>query len=310
MIPLFPRYFTLLSWIVVGADPKLLLPTLGIIATVAVLVLFLRRSHRERSIALLGIFSLMLTESGLFIAFTIHFMAKCEAAHLVENSSRIFDIFHGVNLGVSLLGVVGAGCAAVVIGYGKSRMSLSRVFPQLTFLDAPAHLKQLIAGLATKAGIAAPDVSLIDSGAPSAFTARANRQYSIAVSVGLLESLEESELEACLAHEIAHLKNNDFTVRFLATVAKVALFARPLSYLLEPAVYRAREFLADLTAAKLVGGPEPLISAFSKLKESTEYESWLPSSSCVCNLNSRRGVLRIFDKHPALEDRLDMLREM
>jgi len=132
----------------------------------------------------------------------------------------------------------------------------------------------------------------------------------VTVSVGLLESLEKSEVEACLAHEIAHLKNNDFAVRFLATLAKVALFARPLSYFLEPAVYRAREFLADSTAAELVGGPDALISAFSKLNDSSNLESDLPSSACVCGLKGRRRLFGIFDKHPTLEDRLRILREM
>jgi heat shock protein HtpX len=208
------------------------------------------------------------------------------------------------------LGVVAAGCVAIFIVFGKSRVSFSKAFPQTRFLEATTEVKEMIARLASAAGIAAPDVCLIDSGVPSAFTVRANRRYLVTVSVGLLESLEESEVEACLAHEIAHLKNNDFAVRFLATLAKVALFARPLSYILEPAVYRAREFLADSTAARLVGGPDALISAFSKLRESSNLESALPNSACVCGLNGRRRLFGIFDKHPALEDRLRILREM
>lgn len=310
MIPLIPRYLILLSWVILGTSSKFLFPTLAGIGVGAIIVLVLRRSHRKRSIAILGIFGLMLIESTLFIAITSYFIISGEPAHMVEESRRVFDVFHDVNFGVSLLGAAGATCAAVLIGFGKSRISLSKAFPQITFLEAPIRLKGMVARLANTACIAPPDVCLIDSGVPSAFTVRANRRYSVAVSVGLLESLEESEVEACVAHEIAHLKNNDFAVRFLATLAKVALFARPLSYLLEPAVYRAREFLADLTAAKLMGGPEGLISAISKLKESSDIESALPSSSCVCNFASRRGLLRILDKHPSLEDRLNVLREM
>jgi heat shock protein HtpX len=252
----------------------------------------------------------MLIESMLLVGLTFHFMLKGEPTRLMESSRRLFDIFHDVNFGLNLLGVLAAGCAAIFIQFGKSRISLSKAFPQIRFLEAPLQVKEMITRLSTAAGISAPDVCLIDSGVPSAFTVRANRRYSVTLSVGLLESLEDSEVEACLAHEIAHLKNNDFTVRFLATLAKVALFARPLSYLLEPAVYRAREFLADSTAAKLVGGPDALISAFSKLNESSDFESALPNSTCVCNLNVRNGLLRIFDKHPRLEDRLRMLMEM
>lgn len=72
------------------------------------------------------------------------------------------------------------------------------------------------------------------------FTVRANRRYTIAASIGLLESLSEKEVEACLAHEVAHLKNRDFIVRAIATVSKLAVFARPVGYFVEPAVYRAR----------------------------------------------------------------------
>jgi heat shock protein HtpX len=228
----------------------------------------------------------------------------------MESSRGFFELFHHVNFWVNILGVVAAGCVAIFIVFGKSRVSFSKAFPQTRFLEATTEVKEMIARLASAAGIAAPDVCLIDSGVPSAFTVRANRRYLVTVSVGLLESLEESEVEACLAHEIAHLKNNDFAVRFLATLAKVALFARPLSYILEPAVYRAREFLADSTAARLVGGPDALISAFSKLRESSNLESALPNSACVCGLNGRRRLFGIFDKHPALEDRLRILREM
>jgi heat shock protein HtpX len=200
-------------------------------------------------------------------------------------------------------------CAAVFIEFGKSRVSLSEAFPQFIFLEAPPAIKQMVSRLASVAGISTPGVSLMDSGEPSAFTVRTNRKYVVTVSVGLLESLEDSEIEACIAHEIAHLKNNDFRIRFSATIARIALFTRPLSYFLEPAVYRAREFLADSTAAKLLGSPDALIMAFSKLQE-CEIETNLPGSTCVCQLNARKGFLRIFDKHPALEERIRLLREM
>lgn len=310
MISLFPRYFILLSSIIVGVDFRLALPTIIVIAGGIGLVFFLRRAFRERSIALLGIFGMMVIESVFVVGITFHFILRGEPRHLMEGSRSIFELFHHLDFGVSLVGTVAAGCAAVFIGFGKSRMSLSKAFPQITFLEAPLHVKEMIARLAMTAGVEVPDARLIDTGMPTAFTVRANRRYAVTVSVGLLESLEENEVEACLAHEIAHLKNSDFSVRFLATLAKVALFARPLSYILEPAVYRAREFLADLTAVKLVGGPDVLISAFSKLKESNDFDAALPSSSCVCNLNARKGILRIFDKHPALEDRLEILREL
>lgn len=309
MIPVFPRYLFLISWLIVGPS-RLALPTIGLLAAGFVLVFVLRRSYRERTVALLGIFGLMLIESVFVVGLTLHFMLRGEPAHVIESSRGFIDLFHDFNFWEVLLGAVAAGCAAIFIEFGKSRMSLSKAFPQITFIDPPNRLEQMVKRLATQAGISAPDIRLIDSGVPSAFTVRANRRYTVTLSIGLVESLEEGEVEACLAHEIAHLKNNDFTVRFAATLAKVALFARPLSYLLEPAVYRTREFLADLTAVRLVGGPDALSSALAKLKESSDFESALQGSSCVCSLTARKGVMRIFDKHPAIEDRLRALSEM
>ncbi|MGA8904964.1 MAG: M48 family metalloprotease [Candidatus Bathyarchaeia archaeon] len=309
MILILPRYFFVISWLIAG-PPILALPTIGLLAGGVALVFVLRRSYRERTLALLGIFGLMLVESVFVVGFTLHFIVRAEPAHLVESSRSFFDLIPRLDLGAVLLGAVAAGCAAIFIEFGKSRMSLSKAFPQITFLQPPTRLEESVKRLAAEAGISTPDVRLIDSGMPSAFTVRANRRYTVTVSVGLLESLEDCEVEACLAHEIAHLKNHDFTVRFAATLAKVALFARPMSYLLEPAVYRAREFLADLTAVRLVGGPDALISALTKLKDCSNLELAMPATSCMCNLTGRRGVTRIFDKHPAIEARISALWEM
>jgi heat shock protein HtpX len=221
--------------------------------------------------------------------------------------SNIFTL----DLGLSIAGCLAAICAAAYIEFGKSRMSVAKIFPGLRFLEAPKQIKNTVSYLAKSAGIQPPEVSLIDSGSPSAFTIRSRRRYVVAVSIGLLESLDNEEVEACLAHEISHLKNNDFTWRFIATVAKVALFAKPFSYLIEPAVYRAREFLADRTAAILIGGPSALMSALSKLGESQSLNlSASAGTVCMCSLNHSSSFFRIFDKHPNIQARIKSLQEM
>jgi heat shock protein HtpX len=127
--------------------------------------------------------------------------------------------------------------------------------------------------------------------------------------VGLLESLSTKELDACLAHELSHVKNNDFSVRSFATAARVALFAHPLSHLIEPAVYRAREFLADRTAADLAERGA-LISALSKLQESQNYVAARRSigTACLFGCVGTNPLLRLFDKHPTLEKRIRVLQ--
>jgi heat shock protein HtpX len=284
--------------------------TIAFIAGILALALMLSRSFRYRTIALLSILGIMLLQSlqFVFVGLSVEFFEP----HLFhEEIWNFFSTLFTLNLGLSILGALAAVCAAAYIEFGKSRMSLARMFPELRFLDAPKQLKSMVRDLASSAGIEPPEVCLVDSGTPSAFTTRSKRKYVVAVSIGLLESLDRKEVEACLAHEISHLKNKDFVLRFLATVAKVALFAKPLSYVIEPAVYRAREFLADRTATLLTGGPGPLISALTKLEESQSLGMSKSSGAvCMCNLNAASGFFRILDKHPDIHARIRALQEM
>jgi heat shock protein HtpX len=308
MIHYVPRFFFVLTWVLIGPA----MPHPEVIALIAggfVLAMALRRSFRYRTIAFLGILAIMVFQ-GLQPVLNLSFEPL--TLHLFHDDIwGFFSTLFILDLGFSIVGALGAVCAAVYIGFGKSRMSVARTFPQFKFFTAPKQIGTVVRNLANSAGIPPPDVCLIDSGSPSAFTIRSKSKYIVAVSIGLLESLDAKEVEACLAHEIAHLKNNDFTWRFLATVAKVALFAKPLSYLLEPAVYRAREFLADRTAAILIGGPTALVSALSKLGESQSYGTTEYSDVvCMCQLNASNGFFKILGKHPDIPARIRALQEM
>jgi heat shock protein HtpX len=273
----------------------------------------LRRSFQGRTIVLLAILGMMFTESLLFVLASSYVDSlRRTSMHFATASWNHFSILHTLNLGVALIGGFAAICTALFITFRKSRLEMSRLFPRLELLeDAPVQVKETVKRIAGLAGVDSPNVCLVDSGVPSAFTVRANRRFTVALSVGLLESLDDNEMEACIAHEISHLKNRDFTVRLLATLCKVALFVKPLSYFIEPAIYRAREFLADRTAAELLGGPDALISALFKLKASDSLAATSPEGPmCVCNFSGGKSLLKIFDKHPDLGTRIETLREM
>jgi heat shock protein HtpX len=279
-------------------------------ACVLILAIALRRSIRYGTIALLSVLGIMLLDGLQVVLVGLHLeLLKLNLFH--EQVWNFFSTLFTLNLGLSIVGALAAVIAAAYIEFGRSRISVAVAFPELRFLEAPQELRNVVSSLAVSAGIQPPEVNVVDSGTPSAFTIRSNRKYVVAVSIGLLESLDKEEVEACLAHEISHLKNRDFTWRFIATIAKVALFAKPLSYLIEPAVYRGREFLADRTAASLVGGPSALISALSKLGESQSLSiSTSAGTVCMCNLNHSSGFFRIFDKHPDIAARIRSLQEM
>jgi heat shock protein HtpX len=309
MIRPFSGYLLILSWLLIG--PSVPPPsTIAFIAGVLILALGLRRSFRYHTIALLSILGIMFLDSLPIVFVGLH-VELFEPHVFHEDVWNFFSTMFTINLGLTVAGAIAAVCAAAYIEFGRSRMSVAKIFPELRFLDAPRQVRSMVNNLAGSAGVQPPEVCLIDSGTPSAFTIRSRRKYVVAVSIGLLESLDKEEVEACLAHEISHLKNKDFHLRFLATVAKVALFAKPMSYLLEPAVYRAREFLADRTAAMLMGGPRALISALSKLDESQTLDiSDSSVSVCMCNLNGGRSFFKILDKHPDIHARIKALQEM
>jgi heat shock protein HtpX len=179
----------------------------------------------------------------------------------------------------------------------------------VSFYEPTYDLEQMVKRLAKKANIECPDLSLVDSGAPSAFTVRTRGKYTIAVSIGLLESFERSELEACIAHEISHIKNRDFALRSIVTIARIALFARLLSYLVETAFYRTRELLADKTAALLLGGAGPLISALTKLQSAECVDESL-AGSAICSFCGKKNISELLSKHPNLGTRIRLLKEM
>ncbi len=299
----------MLTWVLIGPSMPATLAAV-LIGGVLILAIAFRRSFSYRTVALLGVLGIMVLDSlqSVFVGLNHQLFEP----HLFDEAIwNFFSTLFTLNLSLSIVGALAAVCAAAYIEFGRSRMSVAKIFPELRFLDAPYQLRSMMERLCGSAGIRPPDLCLIDSGTPSAFTIRSKRRYVVAVSIGLLESLDSEEVEACLAHEISHLKNNDFTWRFLATVAKVALFAKPLSYLIESAVYRAREFLADRTAAMLIGGPNALISALFKLGES---QSFAPSGSsgtiCMCNLSGRRNFFKVLDKHPDIDARIKALQKM
>ena len=229
-----------------------------------------------------------------------------EAPHFVS-------FFFTMNVALSVTGVAAAVIVAVSLEVRKTRLPLAKLFPEVKFVTAPTELVSSVTEISRTAGIVPPNVSLIDSGDPAAFITRSRQGFELAVSVGLLESLSRDELEACIAHELAHVKDNDFVVRAFATSVRVALFAHPLSHLIEPALYRAREFLADETAVRLVGSRGSLISALTKIRESQEYVASQPRSvatACLFDPTSSNRFVKLFEKHPSLDARIKALREL
>jgi heat shock protein HtpX len=204
--------------------------------------------------------------------------------------------------------------------------------------------------LAAKANIPVPKLYVVPDEAPNAFaTGRNPRHASVAVTQGLLELMNDDELEGVIAHELSHVRNYDILISSIAAtlagaitwvahwgpwlgmgddderergggnvlVALALMILAPLgAMLLQLGLSRQREYSADETGARMVGNQYGLISALQKLgayNNQIPTTAITPSTSALCivrPLFGRRSISSLFSTHPPLEERIAALRDM
>lgn len=219
----------------------------------------------------------------------------------------------------------------------------------LSQAEAP-RLHQLVQELSRRGGLPMPRLFLVPAPTPNAFaTGRSPERAALAVTSGLLELLEERELEGVLAHELAHVKNRDTLLSTVAaTLAGVITYAvqwlfwfggsllggrddeedaggglatlglllvAPLAAtLLQLALSRSREYGADATGAELTGDPRALASALAKLERGNELLPYqrAPATAHLFIVNplSGGGLMALFSTHPPLRERIRRLEAM
>ena len=123
------------------------------------------------------------------------------------------------------------------------------------------------------------------------------------ISEGLLALLEPEEIEAVMAHELAHVKNSDTALKAMVTAYKAALPQDPIIRLLAAAYHREREMVADETAVKATGKPLSLASALLKIQQAFP-RSTLRAHGSISILGSDTGLLR---RHPSINERIYQL---
>lgn len=201
--------------------------------------------------------------------------------------------------------------------------------------------------LAAKANLPLPKLYVVPEAAPNAFaTGRNPRHASVAVTQGLLELMNDDELEGVIAHELSHVRNYDILISSVAATLAGAItwiahwgpwlgggdderdrgggvlglllfFLAPLgAFLLQLGLSRQREYSADETGARMVGNPYGLISALQKLgayNNRIPTTAISPSTSSLCivrPLLGRGAVSSLFSTHPPLPDRIAKLRDL
>lgn len=216
--------------------------------------------------------------------------------------------------------------------------------------DQAPELHAMVAELARRADIPMPRVYIVPDHTPNAFaTGRSPKHSAVAVTEGLLQILDHQEVQAVLAHELGHVINRDTLISTIAATfagaismvanmlmwvvmfggssdednplgaigALLAMLVAPFAAtLIQLAISRSREYLADETGAKLVGSGVPLARALQKLhygvhqiKPDHRVE---PATAHLFIVNplSGRGVSALFSTHPPMEARVQRLLEM
>jgi heat shock protein HtpX len=211
------------------------------------------------------------------------------------------------------------------------------------------ELYDMVERLAREAGIPMPKLYLTPSPQPNAFaTGRNPNHAAVAVTEGLLHLLNREELEGVIAHELAHIKNRDIligtiaavmagVITMLAEMAQWALIfgggnsdeeegssglaALPMiilapiaAMLVQMAISRSREYLADSTGADIAGRPEGLAQALLKLEQGARMvpANVNPATSHMYIVNplSAKRLIGLFSTHPPIPERVKKLRDM
>jgi heat shock protein HtpX len=219
---------------------------------------------------------------------------------------------------------------------------------EVTPQQAP-EIYDMVRELARRAQLPMPKVYVIPQEAPNAFATGRNPQHAVvAVTEGLVQLMSREEVMGVLAHEMAHVKNRDIligsiaatmagAIMILGTMARwaaifgggssnddeggggiigllvMAIIAPLAAMIIQMAISRSREYLADATGAAFAGHPEGLARALEKLGQ---YSKRLPMHAnpstahmFIVNPLSARSLMSLFSTHPPLEKRIERLRE-
>ena len=242
--------------------------------------------------------------------------------------------------------------AMTLISYYKGdAIALASTGAKLTSKEENPYVYRMVENLAISVGMPTPKVYIINSSALNAFaTGRDPEHASIAVTTGIIAALENEELEGVLAHELSHIKNYDIRVMTIvivlvgavslisnmffhggflggrrrnseengggnvfAIVGIVLLIISPIiAKLIQLAISRKREYLADASGALMTRYPEGLARALEKIQQSNiplNTASAATAHLFISNPFKGKMFANAFSTHPPIEERIKRLRE-
>ncbi|MDP2693047.1 MAG: zinc metalloprotease HtpX [bacterium] len=285
-------------------------------------------SNKRKTWALISIFILVIAGIGYFL-----------------------DYYMDAGYGILIFALVLSILMSITSYYKSDKVALwSAGAKEIEKKDSP-YVYRMVENLCITAGTPMPKVHLINSKGMNAFaTGRDPEHASIALTTGLIEALENEELEGVIAHELSHIKNYDIRLMTIVVVlvGVIALvgnvFFRMRLYggggrksnnkgggiiiiigiifvILSPivaeiiklAISRKREYMADASGALLTRYPEGLARALEKISKSPDELKTANSATAhlfISNPLKKKTFSKIFSTHPPIEDRISKLRQM
>jgi len=230
----------------------------------------------------------------------------------------------------------------------SDKMILSSMGAKMVTESEMPQLHQIVSRLCANADLPMPKIAVVKTSMPNAFaTGRNQKNAVVAVTTGIMERLNNNELEAVLAHELTHVKNRDMMVMtiatFLSSIAQIMVQWLPfmgggsrdrdsgsnfivlflvslvvwiVSFILIRTLSRYREFAADRGAAIMTGQPSHLVSALKKISgfrvptEDLRKVEGPVSALFITPAISGSSFMRLFSTHPTLEDRIAALQKI
>lgn len=266
---------------------------------------------------------------------------------IIAGLGYLFSVIYG-STGIFWGALVGGAVYALIQYFAAAKLALSmNGAHEIQKSDNP-RLYRTVENLAIATGMPMPKVYVIDDPAPNAFATGRDPQHAyVAATTGLLDIMNDSELEAVIAHEMGHVQNYDirvmmivfglvsaigliadFFVRmmwfssdderpsspiFLVVGIVAALITPIIATLIQLAISRQREYLADATGAMTTRYPDGLASALEKIAahgSTMQRQNTSTAHLFFANPLKAKSFMKLFSTHPPIEDRIARLHKM
>jgi heat shock protein HtpX len=293
--------------------------------------------------------------SNIFKTWLIMFLFSVFVVGVIYVFARAWGYNSTGALGLTGIALIFTGILNIGSFYFSDKIVLSISGAKPVSVQSNRQLYHMVENLGIAAGLPTPKIYIIEDSAPNAFaTGRDPKHAAIAFTTGILDKLNRQELEAVTAHELSHVGNRDTLVMtvvsvLVGTVALIAdwymhslwfgghdrdsdnkgnaifmilgivaaILAPLIATLIQMAVSRRREFLADASGAILTRNPDALASALLKIsgdKEPLEVANRGTAHLYITNPLKGQDALnsfaKLFSTHPPVQERVKALREM